>query len=63
MAQKLLEGLPATAMEVLKMQLKPRWTKADHSRMRSIARDWTQVHRQVFEDRFADRLRRVFRWS
>jgi hypothetical protein len=63
MTQNQLEGLPATAMEVLKMQLKGRWTKADHGRMRSIARDWTQVHRQVFEDRFADRLGRAIRWS
>lgn len=62
-AGNLLEGLPRTAKEVLTMQLAGRWTKADQARLREITSDWTPVHRQVFEDRFADKLHRAIRWS
>jgi hypothetical protein len=53
--------LPAEAREVLKLQSKPRWGKADHAGIVSLTRAWTDVHRQVFEDRFS--IGRRMRWK
>ena len=55
-----LAGLPPEAHEVLTLQLKPRWSKADHERLADLTRAWTDVHRQVFEDRFG--IGRAMRW-
>lgn len=63
---KVLEDLPANAKAVLVLQLKPKWSRADHQRMADMVRDWSPVHRQVFEDRFdllAGGLGRRVRWS
>jgi hypothetical protein len=59
----LLADLPPEARTVLTLQLKPKWTKADHALLNSLTRSWTQVHRQVFEDRFAHLLMRAVRWE
>jgi hypothetical protein len=58
-----ISDLPAEAKDVLTLQLKPKCSKADHARMADLTRAWTAVHRQVFEDRFADRIHRAIRWS
>lgn len=63
MSENRLSGLPPEAKRVLTLQLKPKWTKADHAFVRDLTRGWTQVHRQVFEDRFAHDLRRPVRWQ
>jgi hypothetical protein len=62
MSENLLSGLPPEAMQVLTLQLKKPWTKADRARMADLTRAWTDVHREVFEDRFADRIGRAIRW-
>lgn len=59
--RQLLDGLPPETREVLALQLKPRWTKADHARILDLTRAWTQVHMQVFEDRYS--IGRPMRWS
>jgi hypothetical protein len=59
--RQLLDGLPPEAREVLTLQLKPRWSKADHARIADLTRAWTPVHNQVFEDRFS--IGRPMRWS
>jgi hypothetical protein len=59
--RQLLDGLPPEARDVLALQLKPRWTKADRARLADLTRAWTRVHKQVFEDRFP--IGRAMRWS
>jgi hypothetical protein len=58
-----LDGLPGEAKQVLTLQLKPKWTKADHALMADLTRAWSDVHRQVFADRFSRSLLRPIRWK
>jgi hypothetical protein len=58
-----LDGLPPEATLVLQLQLKPKWTKADHAHLADLTRAWTDVHRQVFADRFSRQLLRPIRWK
>jgi hypothetical protein len=59
---KILDGMPPEAPEVLKLQLKPKWSEADHARLSELTRAWTDVHKQVFEARF-DLGYRPMRWQ
>jgi hypothetical protein len=43
------------------LQLKPRWTKADHARISDLAHAGLKVHKQVSEDRYG--ISRPMRWS
>jgi hypothetical protein len=60
--QNLLDGPPPEAQRLLALQLKPKWNKADHGFAHSLTAPWTQVHREIFEDRFTDRISQPIRW-
>lgn len=61
-AANLLDDLPPEAKTFLTVQLKPKWTKADHGWTVELTRGWNAVHRQVFEDRFAHLIGRPIQW-
>lgn len=56
--------MPPESKKLLEMQLKAKWTKIDHALVKDLTRAWTDVHKQVFTDRFQPLLGyRTIRWS